>query len=215
MAGPRHFWETMSKPKLRIGMVGYGFMGRTHSNAFQAAQRFFDLPYQPVLHTICGRSRDRAEAFRKTWGYEFVETDWQRLVESKEVDVIDIASPNDTHAEVAIAAAQAGRTVLCEKPLGRNAGESRRIVEAAESAGVPNMIWYNYRRVPAVTLAKQLIEEGRLGKIFHYRAKFLQDWTISKDLPQGGEGCGGSMRQSPAAVLLAICSHIASIPRSG
>jgi predicted dehydrogenase len=178
----------MSKERLNIGMVGYGFMGRTHSNAFRQAPKFFDVPYQPVLKVICGRNRARAEAFQQTWGYESVETDWRRLVERKDIDVIDIASPNDTHAEVAIAAAQAGKAILCEKPLGRSAAESKPIVEAAEKSGVPNMVWYNYRRVPAVTLAKELVAEGRLGRIFHYRAKFLQDWTISKDLPQGGEG---------------------------
>ena len=178
----------MSKKKLNVGMVGYGFMGRTHSNAFRSAPNFFDLPYEPVLKTVCARNRERAEAFRQMWGYESVETDWRRVVESKEIDLIDIASPNDTHAEIAIAAAEAGKMVMCEKPLGRNAAESERMVNAVEQAGVPNMVWYNYRRVPAVTLAKQLIDEGKLGRIFHYRAKFLQDWTISTDLPQGGEG---------------------------
>jgi myo-inositol 2-dehydrogenase/D-chiro-inositol 1-dehydrogenase len=178
----------MSKPRLSIGMVGYGFMGRTHSNAYRRVPNFFDVPYEPVLKAICGRNRARAEAFQQTWGYESVETDWRKLIERKDIDVIDIASPNDTHAEIAIAAAQAGKSVLCEKPLGRNAAESQVIVEAAEKAGVPNMVWYNYRRVPAVVLAQELIAEGRLGRIFHYRAKFLQDWTISKDLPQGGEG---------------------------
>ena len=112
----------------------------------------------------------------------------QRWSNRPDIDLIDIASPNDTHAEIAIAAAQAGKMVMCEKPLGRNAAEAEAMVEAVEAAGVPNMVWYNYRRVPAVTLAKQLIDEGRLGRIFHYRAKFLQDWTISSDLPQGGEG---------------------------
>jgi len=177
----------MSKPKLNIGVVGYGFMGRTHSNAFRQVPNFFDVPYEPVLKAICGRTRARAVAFQNNWGYESAETDWRRLLERKDIDVIDIASPNDTHAEIAIAAAQAGKMVLSEKPLGRNAKESEAIVAAAEKAGVANMVWYNYRRVPAVTLAKQLIDEGRLGRIFHYRAKFLQDWTISKDLPQGGE----------------------------
>jgi myo-inositol 2-dehydrogenase/D-chiro-inositol 1-dehydrogenase len=177
----------MSKPRLNLGVIGYGFMGRTHSNAFRTVANFFDVPYEPVLKAICARNRGRAEAFQQTWGYESVETDWRRLLERKDIDVIDIASPNDTHAEIAIAAAQAGKTILCEKPLGRNAVESEAIVAAAEKAGVPNMVWYNYRRVPAVTLAKELIAEGRLGRIFHYRAKFLQDWTISKDLPQGGE----------------------------
>jgi myo-inositol 2-dehydrogenase/D-chiro-inositol 1-dehydrogenase len=109
------------------------------------------------------------------------------LVERKDIDLIDIASPNNTHAEIAVAAAGAGKMVLCEKPLGRNAEESRRMVEAVEKAGVANMVWYNYRRVPAVWLLKQLIDEGRFGRIFHYRAKFLQDWTISSDLPQGGD----------------------------
>jgi myo-inositol 2-dehydrogenase/D-chiro-inositol 1-dehydrogenase len=117
-----------------------------------------------------------------------VETDWRKLVESPDIDLIDIASPNDTHASMASAAAAAGKMVMCEKPLGRSAAESETMVKAVESAGVPNMVWYNYRRVPAVTLAKQLIDQGRLGKVFHYRAKFLQDWTISADLPQGGEG---------------------------
>jgi myo-inositol 2-dehydrogenase/D-chiro-inositol 1-dehydrogenase len=174
--------------KLNIGMVGYGFMGRTHSNAFRRAGNFFDLPYEPVLKTICARNAERAKAFAAQWGYQSAVTDWRKLVDSAEIDLIDIASPNDTHAEIAIAAAKAGKIVMCEKPLGRNAGESEAMVAAVEAAGVPNMVWYNYRRVPAVTLAKQLIDEGRLGKIFHYRAKFLQDWTISSDLPQGGEG---------------------------
>ncbi len=174
--------------KLNIGLVGYGFMGRTHSNAFLKVANFFDVPYQPVLKTICARNEERARAFASKWGYESVETDWRRLVESPDVDLVDIASPNDTHAEIAIAAAKAGKMVMCEKPLGRNARESEAMVQAVDEAGVPNMVWYNYRRVPAVTLAKQLIDEGRLGRIFHYRAKFLQDWTISTDLPQGGEG---------------------------
>ena len=177
----------MNKKRLNIGLVGYGFMGRTHSNAFRKVGNFFDVPYEPVLKAVCGRNRERAEAFRERWGYESIEQDWKRLVERKDVDVIDIASPNDTHAEIAIAAAGAGKSVLCEKPLGRNAAEAKAMVEAVEKANVANMVWYNYRRVPAVVLAKQLVDEGRLGRIFHYRAKFLQDWTISQDLPQGGE----------------------------
>ncbi len=178
----------MAKKTLNIGMVGYGFMGRTHSNAFLQAGRFFDLPYQPVLKAVCARNGDRASLFAANWGYQGVETDWRRLVERKDIDLIDIASPNDTHAEIATAAAQAGKIVMCEKPLARSAPEGKAMVDAVEAAKVPNMVWYNYRRVPAVMLLKQLIEEGRLGRIFHYRAKFLQDWTISRDLPQGGEG---------------------------
>jgi myo-inositol 2-dehydrogenase/D-chiro-inositol 1-dehydrogenase len=176
------------KKKLNIGVVGCGFMGRTHSNAFRSAPNFFDLPYEPVLKTICARKGERAKAFAAQWGYDSFETDWRKMVDSPEIDLIDIASPNDTHAEIAVTAAKAGKMVMCEKPLGRNPTESLAMVEAVEKAGVANMVWYNYRRVPAVTLAKQLIDEGRLGKVFHYRTVFLQDWTISSDLPQGGEG---------------------------
>jgi predicted dehydrogenase len=178
----------MAGKSLNVGMVGYGFMGRAHSNAFLQAGRFFDLPYRPVLKAICARNAERAKCFAQNWGYESIETDWRKLIAREDIDLIDIASPNDTHAEIAIAAAGAGKMVLCEKPLGRNASEGKRMTDAVESAKVANMVWYNYRRVPAVALLKNLIDEGRLGRIFHYRAKFLQDWTISRDLPQGGEG---------------------------
>src|SRR6202048_2071705 len=117
-----------------------------------------------------------------SWGLQAAETDWRKLIESPGIDLIDIAAPNDAHAEIAIAAAQAGKMVMCEKPLGRNGAEAARMVAAVARAKVANMVWYNYRRVPAVMLAKQLIDEGRLGKIFHYRTVFLQDWTISSDL---------------------------------
>src|SRR6266404_3734672 len=174
--------------KLNVGLIGYGFMGRTHSNAFRKVNNFFDLEYQPVLKAICARSPDKAKAFADKWGYESIETDWRKLVARKDIDLIDVGSPNNTHAEIAIAAAKAGKMILCEKPLSMDGKEGETMVKAVEKAGVPNMVWYNYRRVPAVTLAKQLIDEGKLGRIFHYRAKFLQDWTISKDLPQGGAG---------------------------
>jgi myo-inositol 2-dehydrogenase/D-chiro-inositol 1-dehydrogenase len=173
---------------LNIGLVGYGFMGRTHSNAFLQAPRYFDLPYRPVLKAVAARNAERVKAFAANWGYQSHETDWRALVDRKDIDLIDIASPNDTHHEIAIAAAKAGKMVMCEKPLGRNARESEDMAAAIESAGVPSTVWYNYRRVPAVTMIKQLLDEGKFGRIFHYRAKFLQDWTISKELPQGGEG---------------------------
>src|SRR5437868_14579411 len=169
---------TMKKP-LNVGMIGYGFMGRAHSNAYANVNHFFDLENRPVLKAVCARSADKAKAFADKWGYESVETDWRRLVERKDIDLIDICTPNNTHAEIAIAAAKAGKMILCEKPLAMDGPEGLRMVEAVEKAGVPSMVWYNYRRIPAVTLAKQLIDEGRLGRIFHYRAKFLQDWTIS------------------------------------
>jgi predicted dehydrogenase len=173
---------------LNIGLVGYGFMGRTHSNAFLQAPRFFTLPYKPVLKAVAARNKDRVKAFADNWGYESFETDWRALVDRKDIDVIDIASPNDTHLEIAVAAAKAGKMVMCEKPLGRTAAEAEKMVTAVESAKVPNTVWYNYRRVPAVVLIKNLLDQGKFGRIFHYRANFLQDWTISQELPQGGEG---------------------------
>src|ERR1041385_8022752 len=177
----------MAKP-LRIGLIGYGFMGRAHSNAYRKVSNFFELEYQPVLKAICARTEASAAAFAKKWGYESVETDWRKLLAREDIDAVDICTPNDTHADIALAAAKAGKMILCEKPLSMDGPEGETMVKAVEKAKVPNMVWYNYRRVPAVTLAKRLIEEGRLGKIFHYRAKFLQDSTISPDLPQGGAG---------------------------
>jgi predicted dehydrogenase len=178
----------MAKKTLNVGLVGYGFMARAHSNAFRQAPRFFDLPYEPALKAVAARNQDRVRKFADNWGYQSVESDWRAMVGRKDIDLIDIAAPNDTHAEIAIAAAKAGKIVMCEKPLARTAAEGERMVAAVEAAGVPSMVWYNYRRAPAVVLLKQLLDEGRFGRIFHYRSVFLQDWTISKELPQGGEG---------------------------
>ncbi len=177
----------MPKP-LNIGMIGYGFMGRAHSNAYRKVNNFFDLEYRPVLKAVCARDEAKAKSFAETWGYESVETDWKKLLARKDIDAVDICAPNNVHKEIAIAAAQAGKMILCEKPLAMNSIEGDEMCSAVEKAGVANTVWYNYRRVPAVTYAKQLIDEGRLGRIFHYRANFLQDWTISADLPQGGQG---------------------------
>jgi len=174
--------------KLNVGMVGYGLMGRAHSNAFRKVRNFFPGEIHPVLKAVCGRDEAKVKAFAGTWGYESTETDWRQLIARDDIDLIDIAAPNNVHGEIALAAAKAGKIVMCEKPLAMNAGQGDAMVAAVEAAGVANMVWYNYRRVPAVTLAKQLIDEGKLGKIFHYRANFLQDWTISEDVPQGGPG---------------------------
>jgi myo-inositol 2-dehydrogenase/D-chiro-inositol 1-dehydrogenase len=163
-------------------------MGRTHSNAYRQVRRFFPQETAPELTTVCSRDGANARAFAEQWGFRSHENDWRVLIERDDIDLIDIASPNHTHAEIAIAAARAGKMVACEKPLGRTLAEARSMVEAVERAGVANMIWYNYRRVPALALARQLIDEGRLGRIFHSRFKFLQDWTMSADLPQGGTG---------------------------
>jgi predicted dehydrogenase len=177
----------MSKP-LNIGMIGYGFMGRAHSNAYVQVKHFFDTEHKPVLKAVCARDEAKAKAFAEQWGYESIETDWRMLVARKDIDAVDICVPNNLHAEIAIEAAKNGKMILCEKPLAMNTAEGKKMVEAVEKAKVANTVWYNYRRIPAVTLAKRLIEEGKLGKVFHYRAKFLQDWTIKSDLPQGGQG---------------------------
>ena len=174
--------------QLRIGLIGYGFMGRAHSNAYRKVGNFFDLEYQPILKAVCARNEEKVKAFAQRWGYESIETDWRKLIARDDIDVVDICTPNDSHAEIAIAAARAGKAILCEKPLALNAPQAEKMVAAVQKAKVPNMVWYNYRRVPAVTLAKHLIDEGKLGRIFHYRAKFLQDWTINPELPQGGAG---------------------------
>ena len=175
----------MAKP-LRIGMIGYGFMARAHSNAYCKVNHFFELEYEPVLKAVCGRNKDKAQEFAANWGYQAVETEWKKLVQRDDIDAVDICVPNNLHKEIATAAAKAGKIVLCEKPLAMDSTEGAEMCDVVEKAGVPNMVWYNYRRIPAVALAKQLIDEGRLGRIFHYRAMFLQDWTIKEDLPQGG-----------------------------
>src|SRR5947209_3252121 len=175
----------MSKP-LNVGMIGYGFMGRAHSNAYRQVSQFFKLDRRPVLKACCARKEDKIKAFAENWGYESYETDWRKLVARKDIDVIDIGSPNNTHREIVLAAAAAGKMILCEKPLAMNVKEGDEMVAAVERAKVPNMVWFNYRRVPAISLAKQVVDEGRIGRPFHYRATYLQDWTIAADVPQGG-----------------------------
>src|SRR3954467_5515351 len=177
-----------TRKPLRIGMIGYGFMGRAHSNAYRRVNNFFNLEFEPALQAVCARDQAKAREFADKWGYASIESDWRKLIERKDIDAIDICVPNNLHHDIAIAAAAAGKTILCEKPLSMDTKEGQKMVEAVEKAGVANTVWYNYRRAPAVTLAKKLIDEGRLGRVFHYRANFLQDWTISADLPQGGAG---------------------------
>jgi len=149
-------------------------------------RNFFDVPYEPVLKTICGLEEKEAKAFADRWGFQSYVTDWRKVIDDKSINVVDICVPNNYHAEIAIAAAQAGKMIICEKPLARTGAEAEPMVQAVEKAGVANLVSFNYRRVPAVTMAKQLIDSGRLGRIFHYRANFLQDWTISEKVPQGG-----------------------------
>jgi predicted dehydrogenase len=179
----------MTKKHIKIGLIGTGLMGRIHTNGYKRLADFFpEYEYQPVLQACCSRKAERAEAFMKQWDYASYETDWKKLIARDDIDAVDICTPNDMHAEIAIAAAEAGKMILCEKPLARAVAEAKTMLDAVEKAGVKNTVWYNYRRGPAVTLAKNIVASGKLGKIFHYRANFLQDWTINPDLPQGGDG---------------------------
>lgn len=172
--------------QLRVGMIGYGFMGRAHSNAYKRLNDFFDVEHRPVLKAVSARNQQKLKEFSDQWGYERIESDWRRLIEADDIDLIDIVAPNHLHKEMAIAAAEAGKMVLCEKPLAMNVAEAQQMTDAVEKANVPNMAWFNYRRVPAIALAKQVVDEGRIGRPFHYRATYLQDWTIAEDVPQGG-----------------------------
>lgn len=176
------------KKLIRIGLIGTGLMGRIHTNGYKRLTDFFpEYEYAPVLQACCSRNPERAQAFADQWGYKSIETDWRKIIARDDIDAVDICTPNDKHAEIAIAAAAAGKMILCEKPLARTVDEAEEMLKAVEAAGVKNTVWYNYRRIPAVTLAKQIVDSGKLGKIFHYRANFLQDWTINPDLPQGGD----------------------------
>ncbi len=173
--------------ELRVGLIGCGFMGRAHSNAYRRLNNFFPVEHRAVLRCICDVNAEKALRMASVWGYDRYETDWRKLVEADDVDLVDITVPNRLHRDIAIAAAKAGKMVCCEKPLAMSVAEGEEMAAAVEAAGVPNMVWFNYRRVPAIALAKQLVDEGRIGRPFHYRATYLQDWTISADVPQGGD----------------------------
>ncbi len=173
----------MSKNPLRIGLIGYQFMGKAHSNAYRQVGRFFDLPYEIELHTLCGRLSEAVTAAAEKFGWSQVSTRWQDVVADPSIDVIDVATPGDSHCEIACAAAEAGRIVFCEKPLGNTLPEAKQMLEAVQSARVPNAIFHNYRKAPAVALAKKMIENGDLGTIYHFRATYLQDWIADPQFP--------------------------------
>lgn len=168
---------------LRVGMIGYRFMGKAHSNAWRQAPHFFPLKADVEMHTICGRDASGVEAARKQFGWQYASTDWKEVVNSPEIDIVDINTPNDSHAEIAIAAAKAGKQVLCEKPLALNVRQCEAMVDAAKKAKVVNMVCHNYRRIPAIAQAKKMIEEGAIGRVFHYYARYSQDWIVDPSFP--------------------------------
>ena len=184
-----------------VALVGYAFMGRAHSNAYRQVAPFFKPRLRPRMKVLCGRTRSKVERAARELGWDEVSTDWREVIERSDIDIIDIATPGDSHAEIAIAAARAGKAVFCEKPLANSVREAERMLAAADQAGVPHMICHNYRRAPAVMLARQLIADGQLGEIRHYRGTYLQDWITDPEFPlvwrldkaQAGSGALGDI----------------------
>ncbi|HEX3719306.1 MAG TPA: Gfo/Idh/MocA family oxidoreductase [Verrucomicrobiae bacterium] len=177
--------RTPMAKKLRVGLIGYKFMGKAHSNAWRQINHFFpELPARVELAAICGRDSAAVERARDTFGWERAETDWRKIIASPDIDIVDISTGNDTHCEMAVEALKAGKAVLCEKPLARNLAEARQMLAAARRAGTVNMVCHNYRRIPAVALAKQMIDSGELGgTIRHFHARYAQEWLVNPDFP--------------------------------
>ena len=169
--------------EVNVALIGYAFMGRAHSNAWRQVSRFFSPRLTPRLKVICGRDRKNVQAAAATLGWEESATDWREVIARPDIHIVDVSTPGDSHAEIAIAAAQAGKAVFCEKPLANTVREAKAMVAAVKKAGVANMICHNYRRAPAVMLARELVASGRLGQIYHYRGTYLQDWVVDPALP--------------------------------
>lgn len=168
---------------MNIGIIGTKFMGKAHSNAWKRANEFFDLPFKPVLKVACGRHEPSLREFADKWGWEEIETDWRKLVKNKDIDIVDIGLPQNLHYEVAIAAAREGKHVFCEKPISMTSAEAEEMLKVCEDNKVVHYLNHNYRRVPAVMLAKKLIDDGKIGRIFHWRGAYQQDWIIDPNFP--------------------------------
>lgn len=198
------------KNKVNVGMVGYGFMGKIHSFAYHIQPMFYDTNTVPVMKIICGRNGELVANASKKYGWESYETDWKKLTDNKELNLIDISTPNITHKEIVIAAAESGKDIICEKPLATNLNDAEEMLAAVEKAGVKHMICFNYQKTPAIGLAKKLIEEGKIGKIYHFRAVYLQDWVMDPNVP-----CVWRLQKSIAGsgVLGDLLSHTIQIAR--
>ncbi len=169
--------------KANVALIGYKFMGKAHSNAWIKAPLFFDLNLQPVRKVICGRHKEPLKTFAEKWGWEEIETDWRKVVERRDIDIIDISLPTNLHHDIAVAAAENGKHIFCEKPLALSYAQSKDMYETAQKAGVVHYVNFNYRRCPAIGLAKQLIDEGKVGRIFHWRGAYLQSWIVDPNFP--------------------------------
>lgn len=205
--------------KIGVALIGYKFMGRAHSNAYRQVGPFMSPSLRPRLKVICGRDRQGVEETAAAFGWEEAATDWRQVVGRPDIDLIDISTPGDSHAEIAIAAAREGKAILCEKPLANNLAEAESMLTAVQEAGVVNMVCHNYRRAPAVMLAKQIIERGDLGEIRHYRGTYLQDWVINPDLPllwrfqreKAGSGALGDIASHSIDLARFLVGEIAEI----
>jgi predicted dehydrogenase len=207
------------KKQINVGLIGAQFMGRAHSNAYLKVASAFELPVRPVRRAVCDINPDALDALAARYGWETRETSWEKLVRRDDIDLIDICTANDLHMPIAVAAAKAGKHVLCEKPIARNADEARRMLDAAQEAGVQHMVAFNYRRVPAIALARQLIEQGKIGRIFHFNAVYYQDWLVNPAFPfvwrhdarVAGSGAHGDMNAHIVDLARFLVGEIAAV----
>ena len=205
--------------EMNVAIIGYKFMGKAHSNAWKNVTNFFDVPIKPVMKVACGRNQEAVQAFADNWGWEEIETDWQKVVERDDIDIIDISTPPALHYPIALAAAKAGKHIFCEKPIALNAEEALKMHQAAEEAGVVNYLNHNYRRCPAVMLAKEMIDDGKLGKIYHWRGCYLQSWTMDPDFPLtwhmqkdlAGSGANGGINSHSVDLARFLVGEIKSV----
>jgi predicted dehydrogenase len=209
----------MATPKLNIAMIGYKFMGKAHSNGYRQVARMMDPAAEPVMKVLVGRNQAAVDAAAEQFGWQQTATDWHKVVRRKDIDIIDICTANDTHMEIALGALKAGKHVFCEKPLAMNVKQATRMAQAAIDSGKKHMVNFNYRTCPAIALAKQIINEGRLGRIFHWRASYLQDWIIDPDFPLvwrldknvAGSGSHGDLNAHIIDLALWLVGDIAEV----
>ena len=204
---------------LNVAIIGTKFMGKAHSNAWKNAPHFFDMPTRPVLKVACGQDEASLKAFADNWGWESIETDWRKVIARPDVDIIDIGVPQHLHKEIAVAAAKGGKHIFCEKPLAMNVAEAQEMLDAVQAAGVVHYLNHNYRRTPAVMLAKRLIDEGRIGRIFHWRGAYLQSWIVDPNFPltwhlraeTAGTGPNGDLNSHSIDLARFLIGDIASV----
>ena len=212
----------MSKPQLNVAMIGYKFMGKTHSNAYRQVGRFMNPDAEPVMKLLVGRTKDALQDAAQELGWQEIDTDWRRAIQRPDIDIVDICTTNDAHMEMAIAALQAGKHVFIEKPLAMNLSQAMTMAQAAVDSGKVHMVNFNYRACPALSLAKQMIDEGRIGRIFHWRATYLQDWIIDPDFPLvwrldqnvAGSGSHGDLNAHSIDMALWLVGGISEVSAS-